>query len=92
MVWLSLKNIKTQRPSKKLDDHNVQYKVLQHIRRDSYKLKLPADIGLLYPVFHMSLLRPDANDLLPGQYIQPPGPVQITNDRIDKSNASIHNK
>jgi hypothetical protein len=37
-VWLSLKNIKTQRPSKKLDDYNMLYEVIQCIGRDSYKL------------------------------------------------------
>jgi hypothetical protein len=92
MVWLSLKNIKTQRPSKKLDDRNVRCEVIQRIGRDSYKLKLPADMGLLHPVFHTSLLRPDANDPLPGQYTQPPAPVRVSNDEADTDVTDTHDE
>jgi hypothetical protein len=49
-----------------------------------YKLQLPEGMGAIHPVFHTSLLHPDPNDLLPGQYIQPQGLVQVANNKRDK--------
>jgi len=76
-VWLSLKNIHTQRPSKKLNDKNALCTVVRRIGRDSYELTLPKGIGSVYPVFYTSLLRPDSNDPLPRQHVQPQGPIII---------------
>src|SRR5450432_1186617 len=39
-VWLSMRNIKTQRPAKKLDNKNVLCTIVQRIGRDSYELRL----------------------------------------------------
>jgi hypothetical protein len=75
-VWLSLKNVKTQRPIKKLDDKNMHCEVIRRIGRDSYELKLPEAVNL-HPVFHTSLLRPDPNDPLPGQHQEPQLPIII---------------
>jgi hypothetical protein len=78
-VWLSLKNIQTIRPMKKLDYKNVRCKVIERIGRDSYMLELPEGMSQLHDVFHTSLLRPDPNDPLPGQHIDPPPPIQVQN-------------
>ena len=78
-VWLSLKNIKTQRLSKKLDDRNLRCEILKRIGRDSYELKLPASMASIYPVFHTSLLRPDSSDPLPGQEQAEPAPIRVQN-------------
>jgi hypothetical protein len=48
---------------------------MRRIGRDLYKLKLPEGIEQVHLVFHTSLLRPDPNDLLPRQHIEPQGPV-----------------
>jgi len=82
-VWLSLKNIATQRPSKKFDDRNVLCEVLRRVGRDSYELKLPEGMTSIHPVFHTSLLRPDPNDPLPGQHVQPQPPVLIPDEGGD---------
>jgi hypothetical protein len=87
-VWLSLKNIKTQRPTKKLDDRNMLCEVLQRIGRDSYKLQLPEGMESIHPVFHTSLLRPDPNDPLQGQYTPPQPPVLIESE--DPDNEGTH--
>lgn len=33
------------------------YKILSHFWKVDYKLELPADLALVYPVFHVSLLK-----------------------------------
>ena len=78
-----MKNIKTQRPSKKLDDKNVYYEIVRRIGRDLYELKLPKGIEQVHLVFYTSLLRPDPNDPLPRQHIEPQGPVQVQNNTSD---------
>jgi len=61
-VYLNLKNVKTSRPSKKLDWLHAKYRVLQQINSHSYKLDVP---GRIHPVFHVDLLRPAPEDPLP---------------------------
>ena len=80
-VWLSLKNIQTIRPMKKLDYKNVRCKVIERVGRDSYKLELPEGMSQLHDVFHTSLLRPDPNDPLPGQHTDPPLPIQVQDEQ-----------
>jgi hypothetical protein len=70
-VWLSMRNIKTQRPAKKLDNKNVLCTIVQRISRDSYELRLPEGMQQLHLVFHTSLLQLDPEDPLPGQHIEP---------------------
>jgi len=79
LVWLVAKNIRTERPSKKLDWKQIgPYKVLAKISPYAYKLDLPPTIRI-HPVFHVSLLLPTATDPYTGQYQDPPPPV-IVND------------
>ena len=79
-VWLSLKNVKTTRPSKKLDFKSCRAKVLERKSTNAYKLELPDGLKDLWPVFHVSLLRPDNNDPLPGQNNPPPPSITIQDD------------
>jgi hypothetical protein len=79
-VWVSLKNVKTLRPMKKLDHKNMRCKVISRIGRDSYKVELPDGTSQLHNVFHTSLLRPDPDDPLPGQRIDPPPPIKVANE------------
>jgi hypothetical protein len=56
-VLLSAKNIRTKCPYKKLDAKFLGlFKILQHIRQQSYKLDLPPSMSRLHPVFHAQLL------------------------------------
>jgi hypothetical protein len=65
---------------KKLDYKNVRCKVIKRIGRDSYRLELPEGMSQLHDVFYTSLLRPDPNDPLPGQRIDPPPPIQVQDE------------
>jgi hypothetical protein len=76
-VWLNLKNIKTTRPTKKLDFKNVRCKVLKRVSPSSYRLEMPEGMQKLHDVYHTSLLRLDENDPLPGQIQEPTPPIQV---------------
>ena len=76
-VWLSTANIRTQRPSKKLDHKQIgPYEILRKLGPTSYELKLPESMRI-HPVFHSSLLRLDPDDPLPNQVIPPPPPIEV---------------
>ncbi len=57
MVWLSGKNSRTQRPSKKLNHRFYgPYPVVERIWSQAYRLKLSQQIGSIHNVFHVLLL------------------------------------
>ena len=61
-VYLSLRNIRIDKPSKKLGDRATKFTVTEVISPLSYRLDTPLGI---YNVFNVNLLRPIADDLLP---------------------------
>lgn len=63
-VWLSLKNIRTDRPSKTLDARNAKYTITEVVGSHSYRLNTPPGI---HDVFHSQLLRLAGDDPLPSQ-------------------------
>ena len=73
-VWLDLRNVKTQRPCKKLDARSAKYTITEAISGSAYRLDTPPGI---HNVFSVSLLRPAASDPFPSQIqtdVQP-GPI-----------------
>src|SRR5271163_2167307 len=76
-VWLNLKNIKTNRPTKKLDDKNGKFTVTEIISSHAYRLNTPPGID---NVFHVSLLRPAGTDPLPSQVVTEAQPPAIIAD------------
>ena len=77
LVYLSTRNLRTQRPSQKLDwKHIGPYPIEEVISPYAYKLKLPAT-ARIHPVFHTSLLSLSADDPYKDQVQEPPPPVEI---------------
>lgn len=75
-VWLNLKNVRTDRPSKKLDDRSAKFTITEVVGPHSYRLDIP---GRVHNVFNVDLLRPAGLDPLPSQVqddYQPP-PIQV---------------
>jgi hypothetical protein len=80
-VWLSTKNICTQRQSKKLDHKMVGlFKILRKIRYILYELELLLSMKI-HNVFYSLLLWLAADDPLPGQ--QMPEPLAVIVNKED---------
>jgi hypothetical protein len=78
-VWLIRKNIKTQRPSIKLDHRRFgPYEIVERIGEVAYRIKFTQQTTL-HDVFHVSLLERCKENPFPGRTITPPEP-DVIND------------
>jgi len=77
-VWLSAKNIRANRPAKKLDQKWIgPYPISALVGTRAYRLILPANLKI-HPVFNINLLEPVTSEPpIPGHIIAPPPPLQI---------------
>ncbi|SLM37535.1 Chromo domain/shadow [Lasallia pustulata] len=67
-VFLSMKNIATDRPSKKFDQRYLrEYTITKVVNSHAYQLDLPPEYKSLHDVFHPNLLLPCPTDPFPGQ-------------------------
>ncbi|KAH0603597.1 uncharacterized protein H6S33_007256, partial [Morchella sextelata] len=77
VVFVSAKNIRTTRNSRKLDWKKLGlFPVKEIISPYAYRVDLPRSMKM-HPVFHVSLLDSAANDRVPGQIQPPPPPVIV---------------
>lgn len=75
-VFLDMRNIKSGRPCKKLDNKKSgPYKIIQEINPVTFKLNLPSTMKI-HPVFHASLLEPQTEDIIE-DFKQPKPPPEI---------------
>ena len=79
MVWLSTKNIKTERPLKKLDYKRIGPYKIKELVGSSYQLDLPISMRI-HDIFHPNLLQPVANNPLPGQHNKLEPPVVVDSE------------
>jgi hypothetical protein len=80
-VWLNLRNVRTERPSKKLDWLHAKYTIVAVPSSHAVKLDVPSGI---HPVFHVELVRPAATDPLPSQISDDQQPPAIQIDGEDE--------
>ena len=76
-VWLLARNLKTTRPTKKLDYRRAgPYAITEQVATTAYRVELPAASGV-HNVFHVSLLEPYHPSTIPGRTVEPPPPLEL---------------
>ena len=85
-VWLSSENVRTARPTKKLNYKWLgPYVIKRVISRSAYQLKLPASFGKTHPVISVTLLRPfEGDSITKHQEHHPPPPPPIVRDGVEE--------
>jgi Chromo (CHRromatin Organisation MOdifier) domain len=79
LMWLRASNIRSERPSRKLDNRRLgPFPIKRVISSHAYELKLSRTVRIP-PVFSVALLDPVAIDPLRGQH-NPPTPSVIVDD------------
>jgi hypothetical protein len=79
-VWLLSTNIRTERPSKKLDWKRLgPFSITKRIGTQAYQLALPKSMRI-HPVFHVSLLEPYKAPSI-ARTPPPPPPVVIDSEQ-----------
>ncbi|MBW0512403.1 hypothetical protein O181_052118 [Austropuccinia psidii MF-1] len=78
MVWLSSKNTKSTRPTKKLSERWLcPFSISKKVSTHAYHLKLPSQWKSIHPVFHISVLEPVKTSTIPNRHQEPPPPITI---------------
>jgi len=75
---INAKNIKTRRPTKKLDYELCgKFRIKRLIGTNAYELERTPSTGKIYPVFHISLLEPYYLNNMPDRHSPTPPPVKL---------------
>jgi hypothetical protein len=82
-VYLESTNLKTDRPSKKLDDKRFgPFEIIQKKGESSYELKLPEHWPAIHPVFNESYLSPFKKSQYRNQQKPPaPPPIEVEGEQ-----------
>jgi hypothetical protein len=77
-VYLLSKNIKTTRPSRKLAEPYLgPFEVINCIGSNSIHLRLPHELCLIHPMFHILQVEPSILNQFPNRQPPPPKPIKI---------------
>ena len=76
-VWLLRRNLKTHRPSDKLDYRRLgPFSIIKQVNEVAYRLELPPSMKI-HPIFHVSLLKPYKDSTIPRRLQAPPPPIEV---------------
>ena len=79
-VWLDARNLRTERPAKKLDYKRVgPFQILEKVGTRSYRLDLPSTMKI-HPIFHVGLLERFRQDTIPGRTPKPLPPLIVAGE------------
>jgi hypothetical protein len=91
-VWLDARNLRTERPAKKLDYKRVgPFQILEKVGTRSYRLDLPATMRV-HPVFHVNLLERFRQDTIPGRTPKPLPPLIVSGEEEFEVEAILDSK
>jgi len=81
MVWLSAKNIRLSRPSRKLSERNLgPFRIKRKVSATAFELDLPLELSRIHPVFHASLLEKVNISSTRGRHNDPPPPIEVAGE------------
>ncbi|MBW0562579.1 hypothetical protein O181_102294, partial [Austropuccinia psidii MF-1] len=93
IVWLSSRNIKSARPTKKLSERWLgPFPILKKVSTHAYHLKLPSRWKSIHPVFHISLLEPVKTSTIPNRHQESPPPIIIEEEKEWEVSQILHPK
>ncbi|MBW0547559.1 hypothetical protein O181_087274 [Austropuccinia psidii MF-1] len=82
MVWISSKNIKSTRLTKKLSDRWLgPFPILKKVSSNAYHPKLPSQGKYIHTVFHISLFELVKTSKIPDWHQEPPLPTIIEEEK-----------
>src|SRR5882672_7517852 len=80
LVWLDSHNIKTTRPSKKLDHRFLgPFLIIEKVSSHVFQLGLSLALSHIHPFFHVSLLQPTSPSDIPHRVVDPPPLIKLDN-------------
>ena len=86
-VLLSTAHLRLKRPARKLSERFAgPFKVVQRVSSTAYKLRLPADLQRIHPVFHVSLLQLVRKSAIPHRPQEPPPMLAIDGPEYEVAN------
>jgi hypothetical protein len=81
LVMIDARNMKTKRPSKKLDHKKIgPVKIVKRIGTRAFRVDLPPTIQV-HNVFHVSMLEPYRKSKVPGRHQSPPPPEEVEGEK-----------
>ncbi|MBW0466173.1 hypothetical protein O181_005888 [Austropuccinia psidii MF-1] len=78
MVWLSSRNIQSERPTEKLSGRWLgTFQIFEKVSTHAYQLMLPSQLKSIHQFFHISLLEPVKRSIISNKHQEPPPPIII---------------